>query len=323
MKQLPSLCLMGTVILGAAGASACEENLGIPGGSGGSATSSGGMTGSGGLAATGGAAGDSGGSTGDSGGSTGTGGSTDPGSGGSTGSGGASAAGCTEGSLLLCDDFEGTSIDTTLWSVQTNNQNVVELSTEFAARGSQSVHIHTANGFGYLKNTSAFPVPNNDYFGRMFVRMARYSTVDWAHWTLAEAAGTGDGSVIRVGGQYVTDQTKNRYGVGSDGGPTGDWTLHDTDPNGSPLEPAVGEWVCLEWEHKGSANETRLYIGGELHPSLSTTTSDHGGTAGTNYVLPTMSSLWFGFYQYQSDPEAFDLWIDGVAIDDERIGCDK
>src|SRR5207245_4737401 len=48
------------------------------------------------------------------------------------------------------------------------------------------------------------------------------------HWTVAEAAGTGNGSLIRVGGQY--DGKSNRFGVGSDGGPTGDWTNLDQDP---------------------------------------------------------------------------------------------
>lgn len=327
MKQLPYVCLIGTMLVGAASSVACEENPGIPDGSGGSGSSSGGAVGSGGQGPSGGATGNSGGATGNSGGAaSSSGGSTGDGSGGAadTGSGGGTqAAPCSDTDLLLCDDFEGASIDTALWSIETNNQNMVELSTEYAARGSQSVHIRTQNGYGYLKNTSAFPVPNNDYFGRMFLRVARYSTVDWAHWTVAEAAGTGDGSLIRVGGQYVTDQGKNRYGVGSDGGPTGDWTTHDTDPNGAPLEPKVGEWVCLEWEHKGSTNETHMYIDGTLHPSLSTTATNHGGTASAQYVLPSMTSLWFGFYQYQSDPEPFDIWIDGLAIDDARIGCDK
>lgn len=230
---------------------------------------------------------------------------------------------CAQAGLLLCDGFEGESIDTTLWTVGKNGTNSVELSREHAARGGRSLHVRTQNGFAYVKNQSVFPVPQNHYFGRMFVRVQRYSTVDWAHWTVAEAAGIGDGSLIRVGGQYRTDLQKNRYGVGSDGGPTGDWTRHDNDPNGTPEEPKVGAWVCLEWEHKGSTNETRMFVDGVLHPSLSTTVTDHGGTSGTSYVLPDFTSIWFGFWQYQSDPAPFDVWIDEVALDLERIGCDN
>src|SRR5690606_20243872 len=111
--------------------------------------------------------------------------------------------------------------------------------------------------------------------------------------------------------------------VGSDGGPTGDWTNHDTDPDGAPQEPPENEWTCLEWEHKGSTNETRFFVDGVEHPSLYTSATDHGGNQAEDYILPTMTSFWFGWWQYQADPEPFDVWIDEVALDDERIGCTK
>lgn len=229
---------------------------------------------------------------------------------------------CAAGEFLVCDGFEMSSIDTATWTIGKNGNNVVEISTEFAARGAQSVHIRAENGFGYLKNTSAFPVPNNSYFGRMFLRVKRFSTVSYAHWTVAEAAGTGDGSLIRVGGQYADHLGENRWGVGSDAGPTGDWTTHDTDPNGKPSEPPVDVWTCLEWEHRGSENVTRFFVDGVEHPSLATGAKEHGGTSNVDYVLPNMTSVWFGWWQYQSDPEPFDVWIDEVAIGGQRIGCE-
>jgi len=246
-------------------------------------------------------------------------------SGGGTGGGGISLggpSGCENSALTLCDGFEGESINSSLWSVGKSSQNTVELVADQAARGAKSVHIHTQDGFGYLKNESFFPAPMNNYFGRMFVRVARFSTVDWAHWTLAEAAGTGDGSVIRVGGQYKTDASKNRWGIGSDSGPTGDWTNHDEDPNGNPSEPPTNTWVCLEWEHRGSENVTRFFVDDVEHPSLATTVSNHGGSS-VDYILPQMTSVWFGFWQYQADSEGFDVWIDEVALNSERIGCTR
>lgn len=286
-------------------------------------------------AATGGvlgAGGSSGGAS--SGGTPGTGGATSGGAGGAAtgGTGGApsgsggffGASRCESGDFLLCDGFESAAIDAGKWTVEKAGDNVLEITTEQAARGAQSIHIRAEPNqkFAYLKNTSAFPVPNNDYYGRMFLRVARYSTVDWAHWTIAEAAGTGDGSLIRVGGQYKTDQAANRWGVGSDGGPTGDWTTHDSDPDGAPLEPPTNTWTCLEWAHLGSTEETRFSVDGVEHPSLATTANEHGG-AGVPYVMPEFTSVWFGWYQYQTDPVAFDVWIDEVALDDEPIGCER
>lgn len=227
---------------------------------------------------------------------------------------------CSGAGLLLCDGFEGASIDAALWEVEQTDDNVVELSTTQAARGAKSLRVQAANGFGFLRNESIFPVPNNDYYGRMFVRVARFSEVAWAHWTLVEAAGTGSGHKIRVGGQYRTDVGKNRWGVGSDGGPTGDWTTPDSDPNGAPGEPPENSWVCLEWLHQGSRNVTRFYLDEEEHPSLATTAQEHGGSQ-ADYVLPELTNVWVGWWQYQPDPEPFEVWIDEVAFDDERIGC--
>jgi hypothetical protein len=154
----------------------------------------------------------------------------------------------------------------------------------------------------------------------MFVRVARYSTVAWAHWTIAEAAGEGDGSLIRVGGQYRTDLRQNRWGIGSDGGPTGDWTTHDADPDGVPVEPPTNTWTCVEWLHDGGMDVSQFFVDGVEHPSLATTSSEHGGAA-VPYDLPSFRSVWFGWWQYQADTEPFDVWIDEVAVDDERIGC--
>jgi hypothetical protein len=137
---------------------------------------------------------------------------------------------------------------------------------------------------------------------------------------MAEAAGQGDGSLIRVGGQYNTNQMVNRWGVGSDGGPTGDWTTHDQDPDGSPVEPPEGEWVCLEWLHDGDTDDALFFVDAVEHPSLATSSDVHGGND-VAYDLPAFESVWFGWWQYQSDPQPFDVWIDEIAIDGERIGC--
>jgi len=333
-------------------ASCGEEGKEASEGSGGAGLSSGGATGSG-SAASGGSApasggagstssggrasgGDNGSPAGGLGGQSGDGGTAASGGDGGTGGepGGSGGGGgddffgasrCAGAGLLLCDGFETDAIDTGLWNVSKSAQNVLENTRDYAARGEQSVHIMADNGYAFLRNESIFPVANNDYYGRMFVRVERFSTVDWAHWTVAEGAGTGNDAKVRVGGQYVrtdfdTNTWANRWGVGTDGGETGDWTNADQDPLGQVVEPAILEWVCLEWQHFGSTNETRFYLDGVEHPSLYTTAQDHGGDSG-QYILPQMTSFWFGWVQYQEDPMPFDVWIDEVALDDERIGC--
>jgi hypothetical protein len=307
------------------------------GGSGGNATG-----GSAGTAAEGGAndgGADSGGSagTGGSSGKGGTGGSSGKGSGGSSGKGGSAGTGgaggrtystdpttflgnprCTS-DLDFCEDFENASLDTQRWRIQTSGDNPAVVTTR-AARGMRSAHFHTDdNGLALLHTSEPFPAANNRYYGRLFVWFEAMPTApEWAHWTIAASTTDADESEIRVGGQY--DNTINRFGVGTDHGPTGDWTNLDEDP-GDPVP--VGEWVCVEWLHDGQNDVTDLWWNGVARPSLHTTATDHGGTG--EYRMPDIDSMFIGYWLYQPDtvPAEFNVWIDEVAIDADRIGCNN
>jgi hypothetical protein len=78
--------------------------------------------------------------------------------------------------------------------------------------------------------------------------------------------------------------------------------------------------VCLEWLHKGDTNETRFFWDATEHPSLYTSSSMHGGNANP-YLLPQFTAVWLGWQEYQPATEPFELWIDEIAIDKQRIGC--
>jgi hypothetical protein len=190
-----------------------------------------------------------------------------------------------------------------------------------AARGARSAHFHSSdNGLMLIRTTSIFPAENNAYYGRLFVYFeALPSAPQWAHWSIAAAQGAEDAE-IRVGGQF--DGDINRFGVGTDHGATGDWTRLDEDSD----EPvAVGTWICVEWLHDGGADETRLWIDEQERPSLRTAPDDHGGDDAEQYLLPEFESAWVGFWQYAAGvtPGEFDVWIDEVAFDGERIGCER
>lgn len=317
-------------LLGAAGMTACGEEDSSGGGSGATGGSaghpaggSGGSAGSAGTSSSGGTtAGGTGGSAAGSGGSAGQ-------VGGSGGSGAGrgyystdrgeffGAPRCADLDVDLCDDFEAGTLDTSTWTPR----GTVSLDSTRAARGSQSAHFYAeGNGFAYISETKTFPAANNAFWGRMFFYIdALPVTPDYAHFTLIEATGTGDSSRVRVGGQY------RKFGVGSDGGPTGDWTNIDRDPTqDSAREVPEKEWVCIEWLYDGSKDETRFFWDGVEHPSLATYPDvPHGGNSGAQYLLPEFNEVWVGWWMYQAGPtpDHFDVWIDEVAIDDERIGC--
>jgi len=146
----------------------------------------------------------------------------------------------------------------------------------------------------------------------------------YAHWTIAAATGTDVSGEIRVSGQL--QQKVNRWGVGTDNrvdpNGTGDWTNADKDPNNMPRTVPLDEWMCIEWMHKGDTSETKFWWDGVEHPSLDTVpTTKHGGNSSQPFYLPKFTALWIGWQEYQTSTQKFEMWIDEVIIDKERIGC--
>jgi hypothetical protein len=231
---------------------------------------------------------------------------------------------CGLANVQLCEDFERGTIDTSTWEVHTSGQ-MPAIDTTRAARGARALHIRSVNnGFAYILETKTFPEPNDTYYGRMFVWLTVVPTApDWAHWNLVEAAGMGTAAVVRLGGQWNPFEQKNLFGQGSDDGPTGDWTNLDRDPAGAPTPVPVQQWICLEWMHSGAANESRFFWDGAEHPSLHATSTTHGGAPGQIYDLPSFRSVWVGWWFYQGNTlnQTFDVWIDEIAIDRDRVGC--
>lgn len=228
------------------------------------------------------------------------------------------ASRCANLNAALCEDFEGTSINANVWSASGTTP---VLDPSKAARGAQSVHLHAdMNGFSYLRTSAIFPALANKFWGRMFIWIdALPVTPDYAHFTIVEAAGTGDSSKIREGGQY------RKFGVGTDGGPTGDWTNINKDPT-AETAPEIPEkqWICVEWLYDQTSDETRFFSDGVEHPSLHTFPKvAHGANQNVEFHLPTFNSVWVGWWMYQSNPtpDHFDVWIDEIALDGNRIGC--
>jgi hypothetical protein len=227
--------------------------------------------------------------------------------------------------LWFCDGFEGDAIDASTWQPL---QTMPSLDSAHVARGAKSLHMHTtATGASGLTISKFFASAPGHYYGRLFVWFDALPTrPQWAHWTIVGANPTQGAGENRVGGQF--DGTINRWGVGTDGGPTGDWTNLDGDPAGHAENVAGGKWYCVEWLHDWDNDVSKLYIDGVEHPSLDTTADvKHQGNAAVKYEIPALGSVWIGFWNYDQHqsvtPDHFDVWIDEVAFDDERIGCDR
>ncbi|WP_344933027.1 hypothetical protein [Sphaerisporangium flaviroseum] len=228
---------------------------------------------------------------------------------------------CGNAKLLFCEDFQTLptgGASTLKWGIDTEHGT---LTVERGGRDGQKVlRVHTeGNGRAFLK-VDDFTPPGNSFFGRVRLRVKEFPVApDWAHYTLIEATGDGPEIVRPLGGQYVpeVDGGVALWGVGADGGPTGDWT------NWRESAPSrAGVWQCLEWRMDATDNRISLWFDGVAKPDLTVSTHDHGGND-VDFVFPRFDTLKLGWQLYQGNPTpaAYDVWLDDIALSTQRVGC--
>lgn len=232
----------------------------------------------------------------------------------------AAAADCT--GALFCENFDALApgaADSPNWRVDAAN-GTLRVEAEGAA-GNQVLRVQTTdNGRAFLV-VEDFAAPGNSFFGRMRLRVREFpSAPDFAHFVLVEATGSGSTEIVRpVGGQFIppAGPGSSRWGVGADGGPTGDWTDH------RESAPTVDDtWQCIEWQLAAEDNRMALTIDGVPNPELVASTDVHGGNQ-VPFILPAVDTVKIGWQVFQTGttPAGFDVFIDDLALSGEPLGC--
>lgn len=228
---------------------------------------------------------------------------------------------CAGSGLKFCDDFEN-AIDSA-WVMRDGDLTIDR--TNPAQRGQGSLHAHTVNGgTAIMAHRASFPMPNERFWTRMFVKIKNLPTVDWAHWSIMWTIPQGNQWSVEehraIGGQNQSDD-KLYWAVGSDHGPSGDWTNIDTS---STVQ--LDRWLCVEVLIDANQDVSQVFRDGVEVPGLGTTRSTaHAGNSSVPYDIPAVRTLWLGFFYYQGETPgvAYDVWIDSFALDGERIGCTR
>ncbi|GAA4913209.1 hypothetical protein HD597_012403 [Nonomuraea thailandensis] len=233
----------------------------------------------------------------------------------------AEARPCAKANLLFCEDFQAMPVggaSSLRWGIDTEHGT---LTVERAGRrGEKVLRVHTeGNGRAFLK-VDDFAAPGNSFYGRVRLRVSAFPTApDWAHYTLVEATGDGPEIVRPLGGQYAPPPHRGAayWGVGADGGPTGDWT------NWRATAPSVaGAWTCVEWHMDATGNRVSLWFDGVAKPELTVSTREHGGNP-VDFVFPRFDTVKLGWQLYQENPApaGYDVWMDDIALSGRRVGC--
>jgi hypothetical protein len=219
-----------------------------------------------------------------------------------------SASGCPTGKYPVCLDFESGTLDPK-WRMLGANMTV---GTDMKAAGQYALHFSNLQPkVQAMITTTELGALTNAMWGRFYVHMT-------------PGAPDGHGAFV-----YGYDQDNERYEVGFENNCfMGDW--HGTTPE-KYMRTHVkipDSWICVEFLFDGATpDDPRIWV---------------DGVAATYYVVanqpgPLKVDHWtrfdagfrpshgtsLGSYEGNAPPVVTDMWMDDIALDTKRIGCEK
>jgi hypothetical protein len=253
---------------------------------------------------------------------TGAGGSTDNlnGAGGGTGgsvsnSGGNAPGGCE--SYLFCEDFEEGSVGETPpgWTERggwDQGGSRAVLSSEESHGGEQSLKGAVGTNGQYRIEHALDSELANNHWGRIFYKVKTPIALDgqYVHNTFV-AFGRPDsdnGNESRIVDTVVAPDGTHQFLFN---------VPDDSCCASSSYDFSYeGDWHCAEWHVEAETQSFRFFYNGEEVTDIA-----FEGVAGAH--IGDFSSIIVGWINYQSPSTPNEGWFDDIALDDERIGCDR
>lgn len=233
---------------------------------------------------------------------------------------GAVGLGCDNESLLVCEDFEGAALGgfPEGWDRRATGTWLgggMGVADDAAYRGTQALRLDGAeNGAQWLAYQGDLGGLAMQHYGRMFVRVQ--TPAPWP------SDGVLHGDFFEARGPFGNDNTNSvRWGIVENTQQFFQWIYNvqrSTDEFGTGTAYTYqwsDAWFCMEWHHDQTTQAATLWLDGVEVAEL---TQD----ASMNPEIPIYDDISVGWANYQLANPQFVVWIDEVALDDERIGCD-
>ena len=227
--------------------------------------------------------------------------------------------GCEGAPWLVCEDFEGATLggNPSGWGLRSSGVyggNGMGATDEQSVSGDQSFRVNGgesgAQWLTYMGDISAF---TDGHWGRMYFRMG--APVPWPnggviHGDLFEARGPWNDSTHQVRWAVINNpQMQHNWGYNVQTTNAGEF-IYETPYIYSWSE----DWLCVEWHHDQANQHATLWVDGEMLVDV---------PSGDNPQLPTFDDISVGWANYQTASPEFVVYIDDVALHDERVGCDR
>ncbi len=119
---------------------------------------------------------------------------------------------------------------------------------------------------------------------------------------------------------------EDKDGFNNDGNGSHFQVLYNVQPNGEEFGRGSSynwyfddKWHCAEWHIDGMTQSYDFYFDGVHIEEISF--SNGPGKYDKSDIPSAFSEIRIGWNNYQKAPPGFTAWIDDIALDDERIGC--
>jgi len=247
------------------------------------------------------------------------------------GTDGAAAAAC---SSQFCETFEeytsGAAPDPATWTLDGSPVTIDSIQPH---RGTKSLHVPPHNGAAncidgaptcpaarFIRLTGKFPPSlHKQFYGRVFFYIEQQATGAFYHWGVMEAGGGigySDGLAVRMGGHIEAGGAEYlRFHI--------DTHMHQIMPFETGLSDTQAvikpkTWYCLEWYYDAPGNEARFWLDGNERTALHW----KGPMGGAQFTFPPeFKSVAFGWRVYQNSTKPFEVFVDDIALDAQKIGC--
>jgi len=229
------------------------------------------------------------------------------------------------GAYALCDDFEGVAAggapDPTLWTVgapDLTGTGVLAIDDGEHHSGARSVKVIGQGGYSnhiFFTNRTAIAKLGPVVWGRFYLRLS--DALGDGHVTFLSMKDAADGGkFLRMGGQAKILMWNRE---------SDDATLPALSPTGVALSRALPtrQWLCVELMVDGGVGGIRTWVDGVEVPALivdgtPTPDVDEQWLRRPNW-RPSLVDFSLGWESYAG--QAMTLWLDDVALDGARIGC--
>ncbi|MDX2022459.1 MAG: hypothetical protein SF187_19640 [Deltaproteobacteria bacterium] len=204
---------------------------------------------------------------------------------------------------LFCEDFEAAdTINTKVWTVRNDNGNSVTLDKGMVAHGQRSAKFHAAaNSRLSMIFAKLTPLAVRQHlWGRAYF----YVTPEPPEGhTAFVTAGTMDGYSNSDDHQEIAGY-QNSWQLGF-------WGNGEIISAGGKIP--LKRWACIEWEMNNEVGNMTVYVDGAK--------SHAGAGYGKNKIASGFTDVAFGFRSWHPANYVVDIWMDDIAISDQRVGC--